>query len=65
MKNRIISLLSVAIIACSTVFAAEGDVPVEWHNLKSYPLLGTLAPDASVPYSRFPDSMKEIGRAHV
>lgn len=65
MKNRIISLLSVAIIACSTVFAAEGDVPVEWHNLKSYPLLGTLAPDASVPYSRFPDSMKDSVRKEL
>ena len=65
MKNRVVALLSVVIMACSYICHAADEVPVVWHNLKSYPLLGTLAPDASVPYSRFPDAMKDSVRKEL
>lgn len=36
-----------------------------YHSLRELPLLGTLAPDASVPYTRLPDSLRTIARKPV
>lgn len=66
MRKLILSLF----IICSAALvplrgAAPSNVPVEWHSLDSFPLLGTLAPDAAVKYSRLPDSMQNNIRGEL
>lgn len=65
MKRRIFNLLSALLFAGTTLYAAQPEVPTVWHDMKTYPLLGTLAPDASVPYSRFPDAIKDSVRKEL
>lgn len=36
-----------------------------FHSIEGMPVLGTLAPDASTPYSRLPDSLKNVVRKPV
>lgn len=44
--------------------AAKGN-GLRYHSLEGMPLLGTLAPDASVPYTRLPDSLRNVARKVV
>lgn len=52
--------LSAVIIAMAATMACSGGVAdsLRYTDMRTLPLLGTLAPDASVAYSRFPDSLK-------
>lgn len=38
---------------------------LRYHSLDGMPLLGTLVPDASVPYTRLPDSLRNVARKAV
>lgn len=48
------------VLASLAIFAAASASAQEWKyvNLDSFPLYGTLAPDATEKYSRLPDSLK-------
>lgn len=66
MRNRIFSLLYLLFCFWPAIYAATpSPVPVEWHSLREYPLLGTLAPEASAAYSRLPDVLKDSVRADL
>lgn len=66
MRNYILALLAAAVMACPALKAASpSEVPVEWHSLRPYPVLGTLAPEASVAYSRLPDSLRDSVRSDL
>lgn len=45
--------------------AEASETPLVYHKIDNMPLLGTLAPDASVPYSRLPDSLESVVRKPV
>jgi len=63
MRNRVFISVLMLLSACLGVAAAApSNVPVAWHSLGSYPLLGTLAPDASAAYSRLPDVLEDSVR---
>lgn len=63
MRNRVYNLILLLLAACAGAWAAApSNVTVVWHSLESYPLLGSLAPDASAAYSRLPDSLKDSVR---
>lgn len=57
-------LLFPIVMSVATVFSAAAIKPdqMKWFPADTLPVLGTLAPDASKPYSRFPDSMKDSVR---
>lgn len=60
MKNIVPAMaMAVAGMLCSQ--ASE----LLFHPLSDYPLLGTLAPDASKAYSRLPDSLRDVVRKDV
>jgi hypothetical protein len=54
--------LSVLLLAASAVSEAKTSDDLVYYDLSGYPLLGTLAPDASIKYSRLPDSIMETTR---
>ena len=45
--------------------AKENAPELHYYNLSELPKLGTLAQDASAPYTRLPDSLKNVAREAV
>lgn len=61
-------LITLAVIsALTSLVSSVGDtVPdIRYYPLDNFPRLGSLAPDASVHYSRLPDSLKNVVRKDV
>lgn len=60
-------IISVAAISLTafTSLAKENGPKLQYYNLSELPRLGTLAPDASNPYSRLPDSLNNVARKAV
>lgn len=55
-----------AIISMLTVLSASAKSNgLRYHSLDGMPLLGSLAPDASVRYTRLPDSLRNVARKPV
>lgn len=63
MISRIL-LLFVALLSVGTATAAVVDELV-YTDMRPYPLLGTLAPDASAAYTRMPDSLNGVVRKEL
>lgn len=49
------------LLCAATAFAIK-TTDLSWHDMKEYPLYGTLAHDTKVPYSRLPDSLHGVIR---
>lgn len=63
---KIGNIAAVALIALAPSLVHAKDKPeLSYYNLENFPRLGTLAPDASVPYTRLPDSLKNVARPAV
>lgn len=60
---KLIPVVAVLLMLPATVAAKSKGL--RYHSLDGMPLLGTLAPDASVPYTRLPDSLRNVARKVV
>lgn len=57
-------ILAVSLICALAGHAIKTD-QLKWHDMKTMPLHGTLAPDASASYSRLPDSLQSKVRSDL
>lgn len=65
MKKLIYIFVAFLVLAvCVTAHAIKTD-ELKWTSAEGFPLLGTLAPDASKAYSRLPDSLENVVRKDV
>lgn len=63
--NKLLPLAAALVLVPAIVSAKAQPDRLRYHSLDSMPLLGTLAPDASVPYTRLPDSLRNVARGPV
>ena len=55
-------LLTLAVAASTLSATAVSTDDLVYYDMSQYPLYGTLAPDASIPYTRLPDSIMNTTR---
>lgn len=59
-------LFFAGLLLAGALTAAAQDVPVVYHDItEGYPVLGTLAPDATEKFTRLPDSLREVVRKEL
>lgn len=64
MKTAKVILAAAMLTMMPAVTSAKSN-GLRYHSLDGMPVLGTLAPDASVPYTRLPDSLRNVARKIV
>lgn len=65
MKKHLFNIILALSVGLQAMAAEQTEIPVEWHSLDTYPLLGTLVPDASAAYSRLPDELRDSVRSDL